>query len=276
MQTNDKILFSAIAILVVSIFLVWAIIAGAFTAPSEHGWLYNWQTLIGALLALVAGGGAVWAILYQTNERREAADRRLRLARAFRAGLAEDCSALASYARESARICGFILRWVNDERQGATHAGTRDVLVTPTLPRHVMENLRSLVENLEAVDAKPIGDLLRCFQVQRARLDSLIQDFNEPNRIGGLQNLTEDEAAFPLGATAELYVRGTSLFPYARGQLDTIEPVVIDSESMSGALSSLRVFDLLSPEGRARLFATMGITEPASPGEEESPSDESP
>jgi hypothetical protein len=55
MDRNDRILLIALVILIPLSLLIWAIIAGAFDAPSQTGWIYNWQTLIGAVVALVAG-----------------------------------------------------------------------------------------------------------------------------------------------------------------------------------------------------------------------------
>lgn len=92
MERNDKILLSALAIGAAAALLVWAIIAGAFTAPSEHGWLYNYQTLItgalalaGATLVLVSGNRQIKHERKLTNQAKEdrANAARIRLATYF-------------------------------------------------------------------------------------------------------------------------------------------------------------------------------------------------
>jgi hypothetical protein len=44
MDRNDRILLIALVILIALSLPVWAIIAGAFDAPSQTGWIYNWQS----------------------------------------------------------------------------------------------------------------------------------------------------------------------------------------------------------------------------------------
>jgi hypothetical protein len=46
------------------------LIAGAFDAPSQTGWIYNWQTLIGAVVALAAGIAAYLAVRLQIKDTR--------------------------------------------------------------------------------------------------------------------------------------------------------------------------------------------------------------
>ena len=70
MDRNDRILLIALVILIALSLLVWAIIAGAFDAPSQTGWIYNWQTLIGAVVALAAGIAAYLAVRLQIKDTR--------------------------------------------------------------------------------------------------------------------------------------------------------------------------------------------------------------
>jgi hypothetical protein len=83
--------------------------------------LYRWQPLIGALLALLAGGGAVWAIWLQTKAQiQEARDRRLRLARSFRAVMPDDLKILVTYARRCATVQAFILKFIQADHMTAS------------------------------------------------------------------------------------------------------------------------------------------------------------
>ena len=62
MDHSDRIVLIGLAVAGGSVLLVWAIVAGAFAAPSDNGWVYNYETLIGGFLALLGAGWTVWYI----------------------------------------------------------------------------------------------------------------------------------------------------------------------------------------------------------------------
>jgi putative Mn2+ efflux pump MntP len=79
MHRNDQALLVALALAVASALLVWAtIVAGAFAMPNDAGWIYNYQSLIGGIIALSGAAVGAWFLhkqIRQTteieNERRE-------------------------------------------------------------------------------------------------------------------------------------------------------------------------------------------------------------
>ena len=98
MDRNDRILLIALVILIALSLLVWAIIAGAFDAPSQTGWIYNWQTLIGAVVALAAGIAAYLAVRLQIKDTR--AQLRAHIA-ATLGGLAQGYRMLQGWSEET-------------------------------------------------------------------------------------------------------------------------------------------------------------------------------
>jgi hypothetical protein len=61
MGRNEKVLIGALLFLGLMGALVWMIVAGSFASPSDNGWVYNYQTLLAALIALGAAGTAILA-----------------------------------------------------------------------------------------------------------------------------------------------------------------------------------------------------------------------
>ena len=71
MDRNDRILLIAAAIAATTFLLTWAIVAGAFAAPANAGWVYNYQTLLGVAAALV---GAYFTVAMVRREQRQQRD----------------------------------------------------------------------------------------------------------------------------------------------------------------------------------------------------------
>src|SRR5262245_10942544 len=79
MSRNDWVLVIAIALGAAASLLVWAIVAGAFTVPSEGGLIYHYQTLIAGAAALAAALMTVRVMRQQIDvARADEADRALR------------------------------------------------------------------------------------------------------------------------------------------------------------------------------------------------------
>jgi hypothetical protein len=78
MDRDFKILFGVPGAGAIVALIGWAIDAGAFAAPPNYGWIYNYQTLIGVITALVAALITVYVMHHQGEvARADEADDRL-------------------------------------------------------------------------------------------------------------------------------------------------------------------------------------------------------
>jgi hypothetical protein len=72
MHRNDQALLVALALAVASALLVWAtIVAGAFAMPNDAGWIYNYQSLIGGIIALSGAAVGAWFLHKQIRQTTE-------------------------------------------------------------------------------------------------------------------------------------------------------------------------------------------------------------
>ncbi len=230
--------------------------------PDGWTWFFmfldRWQTLIGALLALLAGAGAVWAIWRQTRaQMRETRDRRLRLARSFRAVMPEDLKIIITYTRRSAAVQAFILRFIQAEDRGNVH-GERDQKAYPELPERTLDNLRHLVENLNDTDCDYVADLIGCYQIQNSRLAQLVEDFNNPSRLERTNPTTEDWVVITIRSTVELHLLAAQMLPFARRQITSIRPPDFGTQAVHNAFIALELDQVLSPHAQNRIIRELG------------------
>lgn len=182
--------------------------------------LYDWQTLIGAILALIV---AVVTIVVMNGQRRDEierhkqeterqhdADRRKKMA--VRAAMPDALSSLSQYARE----CGERL------------TGRADALPDP--PVQAMSTLQAAVEFIDDDAAKRTFELVSWYQVVSSRLAS---------GVPRTRNASYGEAIYDL-ALMQAYVN--SLFEYARNETDD---VTTNKPNKTEMISGLRnAFDM--------------------------------
>jgi hypothetical protein len=221
---------------------------------------YDWQPLVAGILALIAGIISVRAIFKQTEaHERQAAERRDRLVRAYRASLSDDLALVANHAKSSAGAAHEMLRVPN-------RPITTTPLNTPSLEgQPVIDHLRMLIENHDARSGEVFADLLGCYQVQHYRLAGQIDLYNPPS----FRNLADPtgissrpHVIFTLFATVALYLRATQLLPWARRQVETIEAPTFDEKSIISALFQMGLFDSLNPEERKRICEALLTDKP--------------
>ncbi|PZP09969.1 MAG: hypothetical protein DI607_12030 [Sphingomonas hengshuiensis] len=204
-------------------------------------WLYDWQTLVSAVLALVAAGWTVRYLKRQIageNVRHQELvqrDQKLWDRRSMRtkAYLPIALSDVCDYCEEA-----FIyLRHIRD-----SESGIQGNPVVPSRPAEALEQIRECIEYAEDRAARRLEDILREFQIARSRLE------------GAPRPLREDMVDHHFDHV-HLRMLVDSLFEYARGDKPTFEePQDLQEAYSSAMLSCNRNQRLLSPHGRTALM----------------------
>lgn len=189
---------------------------GTPVAPVERGWFYDYQTFVGAMIALVAALIAAEIARRQLTEtKRQAARDRAAKLRAARASLPAVLSAVCDYAEVAGRTLNSAwpveaILYPDDVDPLASRRMTLNIEPFPA------ETLRSLERVVELTDSEPVADriesILREAQVLAART----------RKLGAGESLTTDHLTFYILQTASLYARAESLFEYARRQSNSL------------------------------------------------------
>jgi hypothetical protein len=190
------------------------------TAQQPDTWvtvLFNWQTLVTGILAIVAafiGGGFVY---YQTRTAQAAdRDRVARRHAAARSTLPLVLSGMMEYARHvGAGLRALYLSSAGD-------AVTRESIIewmTPPLPSDATRALSEVIEAASNEMAEVISDLLGQLQVQNVRLRGMKDDAiaGTPGR----RSLLKIELDTYISDIADIYARCEALLGYARRETET-------------------------------------------------------
>lgn len=224
-------------------------------------WLYKWQTLTGAVIALAAAVLTVCVMHVNTSRQLRAQaqaddESRKRRLRACRAVMPADLSAIVTYTEECGKVSAEMFNAVRDDT-------SRDPVVCPQLPERVVANLQMLIEQLDTVEADALADMLACYQVQHARLSSLVETYNHPHRFGRHTILTTDNVEFTFEQTVELHLRAAGAFDFARRRGDAIKTPPYTAKEVASTLANLEIADVLTTDYSAFLFRTYGPPDPA-------------
>jgi hypothetical protein len=166
-----------------------------------------WQTLIGAILALIA---ALWTI-HETRKEAKAQGKRhndalLRKKFAARAQMPDALSEMSMYVRAS---CAFLV-------SGETK---------PAAPIVAMSTLKGVIEHIDTDEAAKTYDLVSWYQVQNARLMNS-------------KKIKPFDRAEMLYDAALLQAKVNRLFDYARNEEIEILPDKPDRQEMIGSLKN--------------------------------------
>lgn len=227
-----------------------------FDSPFVQG-LYNWQTGIGAAIALL---GALLLWLQIRAAQQSESDRRTRRQAAARATLPHILSEVVSYLEVT-------MDWMM-----AAYPEVRDnhpVADPPAFPNGVINALERMIE-ATSVDAvsQMCANLLSELQTFRSRVQSVARSSRSVHRHqAGLEQNLED---YMLQA-AQLHYSMGPLWPFARGRADGVNER-IENTSIFGSLYSLgcnevgfrRVFERANELDRKREQLRL-------PGEKEEP-----
>jgi hypothetical protein len=227
----------------------------------------EWQTLIAALVALVAAWLTVQGARKLTTQqiaahrdevsrqikaqRDEAQARRQREFGAALAVLPGDLAEISHYLRDCAGAAGDALRMVRGDIE-------KKPVDIPQLPYRVIENLRLLIASLEAADAAAVAELLRCYQIQYSRLSSELKAFNRPERLGPRRVMTPQQLERTFEKTFELQMLVDNMLYFAREKTDHVPARHFTPDSLLSAIFQLDVYDLLSQEHRQDLLSKLG------------------
>jgi len=196
--------------------------------------LYNWQTLIGGLIAI---GAAVYAGHYVRRQIRVSetieADRLQRRERAARAILPLALTKFIDFTEE----CALILRTVSGSLVPAASA-TQPPLFTPQIPQQPITDLERAIEAAtEPLTVEIMAKLAAHTQV----LHSIIADIvAHVNRSGSARYRRDPNLpAFEL-RTARVHAAASRLFSWARGEAEKPDDVSWDHIETSLSLLNLR------------------------------------
>lgn len=183
-------------------------------AEAIYCWLYGWQTLVGALVALLA---ALLTIKVMRRQMRADADRHSdslrRKQMAARAQMPDALSELSAYARG----CG---AWL---------VGGAPEL--PEEPSSAVAELKEVIEFIEDSAAERTFQLVSWYQVFRARS---MPDVPAPQSAQFRDRMYD---------TVLLQAYINSLFDYARNEADKVDTSMPSSEGMHNALTNAFTLD---------------------------------
>lgn len=164
------------------------------------GWLYHWQTLVGAILALLAAWRTIVVMRRQMkaeDDRHKEADKRKRMV--ARARMPDALSDLLAYVR------------------GCAAYSVRTSTILPEEPVAAVAVLKEVIEHIDDDAAARTFELVSWYQVYRVRMTPDIPHPQTP------------QFAERMYDTALLHAYANSLYGYARNEtneVDTSEPTV--------------------------------------------------
>jgi hypothetical protein len=178
-------------------------------------WLKEWQTLVGAGLAIVAAWMSVAAIKAQIAQaERHETERRRRQFSASRAILPLTLSRLTEYAASCAEMLGVLYKRSQGEIfEPESIAG----LSMPKLPSDVISELKDFVNACDEREAEAVANILRHIQIQSARIQDLFYNIHSRKVLVLVVNVEN----YIIDA-ARLHAMASSLFDFARGNSPAI------------------------------------------------------
>lgn len=227
-------------------------------------WAGRWQTLAVILIAFVAA--CVMIVVLRRNVRNrppsrgdEQGDRRARRLHAVRAKMPADLSAIIGYTEDSIHVSVKLLEGIRSQSIPwlREHIQRRE-LTYPTLPNCVISNLQDLIELLDEKNARPIAELLSCYQIQHAQLAEKVAVYNQPEQGGLTKVLTEHNVEYAIKNTVELHLRAASMIDFAQGRKDHIRAQTFASDDVWSVLVDLGVVNAISKEYEKELCRSFG------------------
>jgi hypothetical protein len=205
-----------------------------------HGfvtWLQSWQTLIAALVAILAAGIAFHNTTRSLREgERLEMRRRRRKHAALRAVLPLALAQLTDYAERSARALDDLLHRCTG---GQLPPNTAPQSLTQQLPSSALKTLADFIEYSDEADVWILEVTVAWIQIHESRLRGLVRDNHDPaNRRVILP--TEIEAR--LIDAASIYAGAAAAFDYARRRQEQM-PSHVSWDSVRTALRNMQFWD---------------------------------
>lgn len=203
-------------------------------------WAYDWQQLLGSVLALSA---AFIGAYYLRRQIKLAEDQEIeRQRRRFAAARAVLPLTLSGLSRYSAN-CAAMLERIHAQAQGqrvppAALVGQN----LPALPSGLADSLQGMIEASDVETGSAVGRLLSVVQYQSSRLQDLVTISQRTGRRVVVVVNIEDY----LIDAAEILARVNALFGFARRETDWI-PIRPTRQNMHSALFLLNIDDSAYP-----------------------------
>ena len=180
-------------------------------ASAAHGWLYDWQTLIGSFLAVFAGGVSVIFLQRQINQADSHEQARLRRRhQAARATLPLTLSGICEWARQMAIELDRAKREIAN-LGAAQFAGK---FGPPVPPEEHVEDIQAVIETTDdSTVIEPLCEVIRQLQTLWSRTSELNDRIEMQRRVG-----VERDIDPYIIQTAQVYALAESLFDYARSE----------------------------------------------------------
>lgn len=197
-------------------------------------WLFDYQSLVAALIALAGAWWGVSAIHRQIRQAEQTEQARLESKRAAaRAVLPIALSATCDYAEDCVRMLQMLLEKCENQ---ALHEGVH-IDRLPNIPSDAFGTMKEMIEYARSHERDVLSALLETIQVQRSRISSVSNE----RRQAGQTVLAINLETFIVDA-AEVYARASALFLFSR-RLAEIPSAVITSSDVEKALHILRIYD---------------------------------
>ncbi|RWY91845.1 hypothetical protein EHI44_02070 [Rhizobium leguminosarum] len=197
-------------------------------------WLYDFQALIAAMVALM---GAWWAASAVHSQIRHAdmaeLARRMDKAAAGRAVLPLALSEISDYAE----ACTRQLRSLIEQTRNEVLPATVEVGQVPDLPVGAIQSFLNLIEVIEGKNRQALSTLIGTIQIQRSRLRSI----RHRERGDGHIILRLNLERYVVDA-AEIYAQAAALYDFGR-KTDSPSVRPVKHSDIAAALHNMRIFD---------------------------------
>ena len=182
------------------------------------GGVFDWQTFVAGLLAILAALIGAGFVLHQTQTTARIESKRVKRRRnALRAAMPLSLSAFMGYARR----CGYALHrlMMSTDADQITRAAAKEE-DWPSVPAETIAFFVEAIEVMPNEIGEALTDLLSATQIQSVR----ISEYGEDNagRPGGPRNIPKTELETYIIDTAGIYARAEALLDYARRDSETV------------------------------------------------------
>lgn len=215
---------------------VFLIMLGAWSTKYPYiikaigSFIYDFQTLIGALLALAGAWWGVSAIRKQIHQTEDLERRRISSKKeAARAVLPLTLSSITGYERE---LIGS-LRMLHQQYNGQRFKPDAIVPSLPDFPYDVISSLKETIEFSTSVEVEIFARLLSNIQVCEARVRSMFSSI-EGSPHSRRSELRANVEEYMLNAMV-IHKRAESIFDYARRETSSI-PIDISWQDVESAM----------------------------------------
>lgn len=220
---QDMGLISLLSICVFGAGFIVGIIVGIEIISS----IENWETLLGAIAALIAAAGTIFIINKQIKSTEKGirkqiknnlnieSNKLVRKSMSYRAILPSDLGSFCEYSKDCLSSLDDALKYIKFDIGTYTE---KPVFTYPVLPTDVTKDIQNLIEsaqNLNDTTVMTLVDLLSCYQIQKARFRNILERTSNIYR-SEREDVRKDNFNSSLAATIELYLRAEDLFDFAR------------------------------------------------------------